>query len=214
MSKLIIHGRATSSNVQTAVWAVAELDLDFERLDVGGAFGGTNTEAYRAMNPMGLVPVLQDGAVTLFESCAIVRYLGARYGEEAFWPTDPAARAALDQWAEWGKGTFARSVIYDVFWILVRTPSAERNADVLAANVAAVGKLAIMLDRRIGDGPYLNGDDLSFADIIVGHALYRYYTLNIDRADTPNLDAYYQRLTERPAYASHVMIDYSSLQVD
>ncbi len=214
MSKLIIHGRATSSNVQTAVWAVAELDLDFERLDVGGAFGGTNTEAYRAMNPMGLVPVLQDGAVTLFESCAIVRYLGARYGEEAFWPTDPAARAALDQWAEWGKGTFARSVIYDVFWILVRTPSAERNADVLAANVAAVGKLAIMLDRRIGDGPYLNGDDLSFADIIVGHALYRYYTLNIDRADTPNLDAYYQRLTERPAYASHVMIDYSCLQVD
>ncbi len=214
MSKLIIHGRATSSNVQTAVWAAAELDLDFERLDVGGAFGGTNTEAYRAMNPMGLVPVLQDGAVTLFESCAIVRYLGARYGEEAFWPTDPAARAALDQWAEWGKGTFARSVIYDVFWILVRTPSAERNADVLAANVAAVGKLAIMLDRRIGDGPYLNGDDLSFADIIVGHALYRYYTLNIDRADTPNLDAYYQRLTERPAYASHVMIDYSCLQVD
>ena len=214
MSKLIIHGRATSSNVQTAVWAVAELDLDFERLDVGGAFGGTNTEAYRAMNPMGLVPVLQDGAVTLFESCAIVRYLGARYGEEAFWPTDPAARAALDQWAEWGKGTFARSVIYDVFWILVRTPSAERNADVLAANVAAVGKLAIMLDRRIGDGPYLNGDDLSFADIIVGHALYRYYTLNIDRADTPNLDAYYQRLTERPANASHVMIDYSCLQVD
>ena len=96
----------------------------------------------------------------------------------------------------------------------MRTPSAERNADVLAANVAAVGKLAIMLDRRIGDGPYLNGDDLSFADIIVGHALYRYYTLNIDRADTPNLDAYYQRLTERPAYASHVMIDYSCLQVD
>ena len=53
MSKLIIHGRATSSNVQTAVWAVAELDLDFERLDVGGAFGGTNTEAYSGDEPDG-----------------------------------------------------------------------------------------------------------------------------------------------------------------
>ena len=54
MSKLIIHGRATSSNVQTVTWAAAELGLEFDRLDVGGAFGGTDTAEYRALNPMGL----------------------------------------------------------------------------------------------------------------------------------------------------------------
>ena len=214
MTRLIVHGRATSSNVQTVMWAVGELGLDHERRNVGGAFGGTDTVEYRAMNPMGLVPTLQDGDVILFESCAIVRYLGARYGDEKFWPSDPAERAALDQWAEWGKGTFGRSVVYDVFWTLIRTPSAERNMEALAAGIKSISGLARILDQRLGDGPYLAGDDLSFADIVVGHVLFRYYTLDFERVDTPNLDAYYQQLTNRPAYQEHVMVDYSSLKAD
>lgn len=214
MKKLKIHGRATSSNVQAVMWTAAELGLDCERFDVGGAFGGTDTPDYRLMNPMGLVPTLQDGDVTMFESCAIVRYLAARYGDENFWPSDPAARGLLDQWAEWGKGTFARAVVYDVFWTLIRIPSAERDMDALAAGIAGVSRLAKIVDQRLGSGPYLAGENLSFADIIVGHVLYRYYTLDFDRVDTPNLDAYYDALTNRPAYAEHVMVDYSSLKVE
>lgn len=214
MSKLIVHGRATSSNVQTVMWAAAELGLNCTRLDVGGAYGGNDTAEYLALNPMGLVPTLQDGEITLFESCAILRYLGARYGDENFWPSDPAARAALDQWAEWGKGTLTRTIIYDVFWILVRTPKAERNMEVLAANVAKLGNLIGMLDARLGDGPYMNGAEFSFADIVVGHVLYRYYTLDFDRVEAPNVEAFYKRLTERPAYVEHVMVDYSSLRVE
>ncbi|MEP1206559.1 MAG: glutathione S-transferase family protein [Rhizobiaceae bacterium] len=214
MTQLIIHGRATSSNVQTVMWAVAELELDHQRLDVGGAFGGNDTEDYRAMNPMGLVPTLQDGDVTLFESCAIVRYLGARYGGEGFWPSDPAERAVLDKWAEWAKGSLARAVVYEVFWTLIRTPSAERDMDALAAGIANVSRLVKMLDQRLGAGLYLGGDNLTFADIVAGHVLYRYYTLDFERVDTPNLDAYYDTLTKRPAYAEHVMVDYSSLKVD
>ena len=214
MSKLIVHGRATSSNVQTVMWAAAELGLDCERLDVGGAFGGNDTPEYLALNPMGLVPTLQDGDVTLFESCAILRYLGARYGDESFWPSDAATRASLDQWAEWGKGTLTRSVIYDVFWLLVRTPKADRNPETLAANVANLGKLIKLLDARLGDGPYMNGAEFSFADIVVGHVLYRYYTLDFDRVEAPNVEAFYQRLIKRPAYVEHVMVDYSSLRVE
>ncbi len=213
-NEMIIHGRATSSNVQTVIWALAELGLDFKRLDIGGAFGGNDTAEYLAMNPTGLVPTLQDGGVTLFESCAITRYLAAQYGDEAFWPTDPATRAALDQWAEWAKGTFSRAIVYEVFWILVRTPKAQRNLDALAAGVANVGKMAGLLDGRLGGDDYLGGDELSFADIVAGHALYRYYTLDFDRPETPNLDAYYERLTKRPAYAEHVMVDYSSLRAE
>ena len=214
MSKLIVHGRATSSNVQTVMWAAAELGLDCKRLDVGGAVDGNDTAEYRALNPMGLVPTLQDGDVTLFESCAILRYLGARYGDEAFWPSDPAARGMLDQWAEWGKGTLARVVVYDILWALVRTPKAERNMEALAAGIANAGKLMQILNARLGDGPYLNGKELSFADIVVGHVLYRYYILDFDRAAVPNVDAYYERLTKRAAYGEHVMVDYSSLRVD
>ncbi len=211
---IIIHGRKTSSNVQTVMWAVAELGLKFERFDVGGAFGGTDTPEYLAMNPMGLVPTLQDGSITLFESCAITRYLGARYGNEAFWPSDLTRRADLDQWAEWAKGTLSRSVIYEIFWTLVRTPKADRDMNTFAVSVSNVGRLMKLLDKRLAGKNFLAGKHLSFADIIVGHLLYRYYTLDFARVPTPNLDAYYNRLTERPAYADHVMVDYSSLQVD
>ena len=214
MSKLIVHGRATSSNVQTVMWTAAELGLEFDRLDVGGMYGGNDTPEYLAMNPTGLVPTLQDGDVTLFESCAILRYLAAKYGDEAFWPSDPTDRAVLDQWAEWGKGTLVRTVIYDIFWILVRTPKAQRNMDALAAGIAKAADLMKMLDKRLGEAAYLNGDKLSFADIVVGHVLYRYFTLDFDRPRVPHVEAYYQRLTERQAYADNVMIDYSSLRVE
>lgn len=213
-TKIIVHGRKTSSNVQTVMWAAAELGLEVERLDVGGTFGGTDTPDYLAMNPMGLVPTLQDGDVTLFESCAITRYLAAQYGDGSFWPTDPALRADLDKWAEWTKGTLARTVIYEIFWTLVRTPKADRDMNAFAASVKTLGKMVALLDSRLEGKSFLGGDNLSFADIIVGHLLYRYYTLDFERAPTAHLDAYYNRLTQRPAYAEHVMVDYSSLQVD
>ena len=70
-----------------------------------------------------------------------------------------------------------------------------------------------MIDQRLADGPYLGGAEPCFADIIVGAPLYRYFTLDFARAETPNLSAYYQRLTGRPAYARHVMVSYESLRV-
>jgi len=214
MSELIIWGRATSSNVQTVMWAVTELGLDHVRHDVGGSFGGTDTAEYRAMNPMGLVPVLQDGDLTMFESAAIVRYLGAQYGDETFWPSNLKVHARLDMIAEWAKHAIYRSLTLDVFWQLVRTPSAERDQAVIARGVKELGRLMPMAEGWLGEKDYLGGDDPSFADIIFGHLLYRYYTLDFERSDTPVLDAYYERLKARPAYAEHVMVDYSVLQVD
>lgn len=211
---IIVHGRATSSNVQAVMWTLAELGLDFERRDVGGSYGGTDTAEYRAMNPNGLVPVMQDGDLTMFESPAIVRYLGAEYGSESFWPKENRVRAELDVWAEWAKGTVSKAVIYEVFWTLVRTPKAKRNMEAFAVAVEkAKGTMAIV-DARIGNGPFLGGENLTFADVMLGHMLYRYFTLDFDRADLPNLRAYYDRLTERVAYREHVMVDYSVLQVN
>jgi hypothetical protein len=66
----ILWGRATSSNVMKAIWTLEELHLPYERIDVGGSFGKTDTPEYRAMNPTGLVPTLQEGDFTLWESNA------------------------------------------------------------------------------------------------------------------------------------------------
>lgn len=209
---LTIWGRATSSNVQTVMWAVAELGLDHHRLDWGGAFGGNDDTDYRAMNPNGLIPVLRDGDTVLWESPVIVRYLGARYGDEGFWPSDPAVRAGLDMWAEWAKTSLAPELIYKVFWHLVRMPEDRRDMGVVAAGAAALAQLMPRLDARLEHGPYLGGTALSFADIIVGHVLYRYMTLDFEKAVTPSLDDYYARLCDRPAYRTHVMVSYESLR--
>ena len=211
---LEIFGRKTSSNVQSVMWAVAELGLEHTRHDVGGAFGKTDTPEYRAMNPMGLVPAVKDGDLALFESNAIVRYLGAQYGDESFWPTDPATRAKLDIWAEWTKTTLYQTLIPGIFWTLIRTKKVDQDAAKLASLIEQIGGLMKMVEARLGDADYLGGDTLSFADIIFGHTLYRYYTLDFERASTPALDAYYERLKARPAYVEHVMVDYSSMKVE
>jgi len=209
---LTIWGRATSSNVQIAMWAVAELGLDHQRIDRGGAFGGNDEPEFRAMNPNGLIPVLRDDDLILWESPAILRYLGATHGDETFWPADPARRARLDMWAEWVKSSICPALVYKVFWQLVRTKAADRDPAVVRDGADALKALMPRLDARLGEGLYLGGDALGFADIMAGHVLYRYMTLDFDKAATPNIDAYYERLRARPAYAEHVMVSYESLR--
>ena len=210
---LEILGRATSSNVQIVMWAAAELGLDVKRRDLGHSFGGLDTPEFRGMNPNGLIPVLLDGELVLWESAVILRYLAATYGDGDFWPMDPARRAPLDMWAEWCKWTFAPAFNQRIFWPLVRTPAADRDMVAVGNAVEALKPLARRLDGRIGAGPFLSGQRLSFADIMAGHQLYRYYTLAFDRAETPQLDDYYARLRERAAYLDHVCVSYEPLRV-
>jgi glutathione S-transferase len=58
---LTVHGRASSSNVQAVMWGIAELGWTWTGATWAGAIGGNDTPDFLAMNPMGLVPVLQDG---------------------------------------------------------------------------------------------------------------------------------------------------------
>ena len=132
---ITVWGRKTSVNVQTVMWALAELGLECERLDFGGAFGGTDTAEYRAMNPNGLVPVIRDKGQFLWESAAIVRYLGAAYGDEKFWPADPLKRAAQDKWSEWIKTTFGPTFLTGVFWPTIAVKPESRDETALAASI-------------------------------------------------------------------------------
>lgn len=207
-----VYGRATSGNVQFVMWALAELGQEAKRHDRGGAFGGLDTPEFRAMNPNSLIPVARIGDTVLFESAAIVRYLGAAHGDERFWPREPLARARLDKWAEWVKTTFQPAFFGSVFGPLVFQKPEVRDEAAIAQGAKKVAALAGMIDGRLADGPYLGGEHLSFADIMLGTPLYRYFTLDFERADTPNLESYYRRLTERPAYAETVMIPYDSLR--
>lgn len=210
---LTIHGRATSSNVQAVMWAVGELDIPHQRLDVGGAFGGNREPEFLVMNPMGRVPVMEDGDLTLFESQAILRYLGAKYGSDGFWPDDPVRRAPVDQWMEWAKINVAPAVIYKIFWQMIRTSAADRDLQLVADGVKEAEELMRIAETQIAKNGWLAGPEMTLADISFGSLLYRYFEVPFERADFPHLRAYYDRLCARPAFAGHVMVSFESLRV-
>lgn len=209
---LTVYGRATSSNVQAVMWGIGELGLACERLDYGHVHGGLDTPAFRAMNPHGRVPVIRDGDLVIWESAAILRYLAARHSGAPFWPEDPAARAGIDMWAEWGKTTFGRDFSGPIFWACIRTPPAERDDAALAEALARFDGHLGVIEAQLGSGDYLLGPDLTLADVMIGHLLYRYHTMDIPHADRPQIAAYYARLAARPAYAEHVMVSYDALR--
>jgi len=101
---LKLWGRVNSSNVKKVRWTCAELDIPYERVDAGLHFGVVNSDEYRAMNPNGMIPVIDDDGFVLWESNAIVRYLCAKYPKAPFWPDDLHVRGAADRWMDFSKG--------------------------------------------------------------------------------------------------------------
>ena len=123
---LRIWGRTNSINVQKVLWCCAELDLPFERIDAGMAFGIVETPEYRALNPNGRIPTLEDNGYVLWESNTIVRYLAMKHGLGALCPSDLAARFDAERWMDWQLTTLDRPV-RNVFWALVRTAPEKRD---------------------------------------------------------------------------------------
>ncbi|MDQ9387904.1 glutathione S-transferase, partial [Serratia marcescens] len=123
---LTIWGRENSNNVRKVLWCAAELGLSYTHINAGGAFGKVNEESYRALNPNGLVPLLQDDDFVLWESNTIVRYLAAKFGDATFYPQDLQARAAAEKWMDWTTSTIVPAFTI-VFWGLIRTAPELRD---------------------------------------------------------------------------------------
>src|SRR5581483_2859105 len=132
---LKMWGRKTSSNVQKAMWAVGELKLAHERIDVGGAFGKNKEAPYLAMNPNGLVPTLEEeDGFTMWESNSIVRYLAGKFDKTgALEPRDPHQKARASMWMDWQLSVFGPAIT-PAFWGLIRTPPEKRDAAAIAAS--------------------------------------------------------------------------------
>lgn len=199
---LTIWGRNTSSNVMKVLWLCDELGLPWRREDVGGAFGRTTDGFYLDMNPNALVPTIVDtDGTVVWESNAILRYLCARHGGEALFPSAPAARAGVDQWMDWQQ-TSLNPNMGSLFIGLIRTPEPQRDAVALAAARDRVEALFGILERRL-EGRDFPAGNFSIADIAMGPQLHRWFALPIKRATQPRLRAWYDRLLARPAYAKH-----------
>jgi glutathione S-transferase len=209
---LKVWGRASSFNTQKVLWLVDELDLPHEHIPAGGTFGRLDEPAFRAINPHGWVPVLEDDGLAIWESHAILRYLAAKYGSEQFWSDDPAARSLADRWMDWSQTTLQPDFLMGVFWGYYRTPDSQRDWPAINRSVTRCAEHFRLLDSMLTTRPFLLGDALSLADMPIATSLYRYFELEIERPAIPNVRAWYERLQQRPAYRARVMLPFGELR--
>lgn len=211
---LKVWGRKTSINVQKVMFTVGELGIAHERYDVGGQFGKLDTPEYSMLNPNRLVPTIDDNGFVLWESNAIVRHLAQRYGRGALSPADEQTFARADSWMDWSLTTLYGDIISTCFLQLIRTPARTRDGAVVEAAAKRVGEKLQVLNRQLSGRAFIVGEQPTIADIAIGTLMYRYYNLPISRPSLANVEGWYERMTRRPAYQQHVMIEFASMKVD
>lgn len=201
---ITVWGRRNSVNVQKVLWALEELDVPYSRENVGGSFGGNRDADFLAMNPMGLVPVVRDGDVTMFESNAIVRYLAARFRPGLLRPTEHRSLAMAEQWMEWQQLNFAPAVT-TIFINTVRSTPENHNVAAVKAAEAQAADAARIADSWLARHDWFAGQDFSFGDIAMGALMWRYMGLNCVKPETPHLLDWLDALEQREPFRRAVM---------
>jgi len=201
---LRIWGRVNSVNVKKVLWAAEELGLEYERLDAGMQFGVTKTPEYLKMNPNSLVPTIEDDGFVLWESHSIVRYLAAKHGMGTLCPPDLRARADAERWMDWAF-TF-QNAMRAVFWNLIRTAPEKRDMKAVDEGRAQSAKLLEVLERNLEKKPYVAGNAFTMGDIPIGCEVQRWMRVPIERPAFPQVEAWFERLRQRPAFTKSVDI--------
>ena len=203
--KLTIWGRANSVNVQKVLWCLAELDLAYERIDAGMAFGKNDQPEYLAMNPNGRVPTLVDGDYVLWESNSIMRYLNLAHGKASpIYPQSPQARAAVDRWLDWTLSTL-QPVDRPVFWALVRTPKEKRDMVAIQKDVDAEAVVWRIPEALLAKRRYIEGEQFTIADIALGAFARRWFGVGgVTKPKLPNLERWFALISERPGFQKFI----------
>lgn len=186
-------------------WLLNELGIDYDEQLIDFYGKDRHSPEYRAVNPMGSVPAMQDGDLTLTESGAIINHIIQTYGEGRFaYPASSPKAALVDEWMYWSEGLFA--VHQRMYWdhsvplpgcIAETVPSVGEYGKTYAIRYAG------MLERALGDDGFMVGDDLSGADFMLSHPL---FLANLENwfAELPKIRAYIGRIMARAAFQAAI----------
>jgi glutathione S-transferase len=196
---LTIH-HAPGTRGFRVIWLCEELALPYrvQRVDFSAEYRAS--PEWRRMNPVGKVPVLSDGELTMFESGAMVQYLLDRYGQGRLQPSPgSAAHAHYLQWSWFAEATFGRAT-----GEIANHKRAFAGAPIAQAIEEMRGRARACLhavDAALAGRRYLLGEEFSAADIMMGYTLGS-FDRHVGDAHPPNVGAYFERLGARPAYAA------------
>ena len=203
MNNLHIWGRLNSINVQKVLWLCEDLKIPFERTDAGMQYGVNKTQSYLQLNPNGLVPVIKDNELVLWESHAILRYLSKKHDvTDILYPKSADQSAKIDQWLDW-YNTTAWTVMRPLFWGFIRTKLEERNLQELEKTRVQMSSILKILDNQLKSTPWVTGDHFTIADLPLALIAFRWFNLPIEREDYQHLSRWFKQIELRPGYIKY-----------
>jgi glutathione S-transferase len=199
---LHIYGYAASINVRKVLWVCAELDLPFDREDWAGPFRPTSDPAFLALNPVGMVPVINDDGAIVWESNTIIRYLAASRGRSDLLPGDPVQQAQIEKWMDWQVSDLNNSWRV-AFQGLIRKNPDHQDPEAIRRSLATCARMLAVIDAHLaGSGGYMCGERFTLADIPLGLSVHRLRLLQ-QHPSLSNINRYYERLCERPGFRQY-----------
>lgn len=198
---LKVYGRANSINVRKVLWMLEELGLKYEREDWGRGFRPTDDPEFRKINPVGVVPVIDDGDFRLRESNAIVRYLAEKHGRADLYPKDLQQRATIESWMDWASTDLGNGMRPVFHGLVVKNPAFVDKVEAGAKEWA--GQMNVLEAHLAANGPYAMGNNFTIADIPVGLVVNRWFSIPFAKPEFKSVSGYYDRLAQRAPYQAH-----------
>ena len=186
-----------SGNAYKAALAMELADMEWEPRFVDFFNGETRTPAFRALNVMGEVPVLVDGAVTLTQSGVILDYISSKTGKLG--GRSAAERREVLRWLFWDNHKLSSQVGMTRFQMNF-IPQDKRPAEVIAFMQARLKSAFKVLNDHLDGRKWLAGDGLTIADLSCCSYLYYPEPFGFTRADWPNIDAWLDRIAAMPGW--------------
>ena len=199
-----LWGRKNSINVQKILWCLLEMGMeegkDYERIDAGLHFGKNHTPEFLQLNPNGLVPVLEDGDLALWESNTIMRYLVRTHDKEGRFPKDIVSQYESEKWMDWQLNAMWPGLRL-AFLGLTRIPEADRNYEAIRKQYQESNLHFAVLDQTLEKRLFCSGDRFHIGDIVLALCVHRWILLQQTfpeqtgpRTPLSNIDAWLERI--------------------
>jgi glutathione S-transferase len=198
---LRVYGRANSINVRKVLWMLDEVGEKYEREDWGRGYRSTDDPVFRKINPVGVVPVIDDGDFRLRESNSIVRYLAEKHARADLYPKGLETRATTESWMDWASTDFANGMRPVFHGLVVKNPAYVNQVEAGAKEWAK--QMEVLEQHLRGKGPFVMGQSFTIGDIPVGLVVNRWFSIKFDKPEFKAVASYYDRLTERSGFKAH-----------
>lgn len=213
---LRIWGRPTSTNTQRVLWTLVEAQVPYELTLASATTGATgyvwrghapygvvDTEAYRAMNPNGTIPTIDDDGFVLWESNAIVAWLARRYAPALLYGGSEETFARALQWMIW-TNTSLDPAIHTLIMHLERLPAEQRSISTVDAARQDTVRQLELVEAHLARSHWVAGDAFSIGDIPPGISIQRFFHFGLKRPPLPRVEDWMARLGEREGFRRHV----------